>query len=293
MDTHRDLAELKARIDALQADLASKQEVSQALSDLRSSLKSIEDKIELSDRFSKIEQEHESWKTLAKYIGITASILGILFGYLGFRSLDQFLHAQVEKRLAFSANVAYGLALADRHPGFAVKYLLPCFKERPFDEPLVISLLIAADNADDWGTSRTAMEILRRPDSKIDSFSNSLTYNSIGLAELNLGFEDRLHFARAQEALEKGIKSAPIENTDVLWYLHTNLWRYYLATGDLQHAKQEVEIAKRFDPPPDSVAWNEAAKWRWFKQFFATERKIDKAQIEQMYKEFSRDKNRG
>ena len=67
MDDYKELAELKARVDALQGDLASKQEAAAVVADLRASIKSLEDKLALSDRFSKIEDEHESWKTLAKY----------------------------------------------------------------------------------------------------------------------------------------------------------------------------------------------------------------------------------
>jgi uncharacterized coiled-coil protein SlyX len=249
MENYRELAQLKERIDALETSLASKEEVITALSDLRSSVKSIEDKIGLSDRFSKIEEEHESWKTLAKYITVTVSILGILLGYLGFKSIDKLFQEQLDKRFTYSSNLAYGLALVDKHPSFSLKYLLQCFQERPFDEPLLISLLSAADSADDWETTRTVMEELRKHPVKIASFSNALTYNNIGLAELNLGFENRLHFARARDALEKGTQIAESNRLDVLWYLHTNLWRYYIVVDDLQHAKHEVEIAKGFDPP--------------------------------------------
>jgi hypothetical protein len=291
MDTDQKLAQLKARIDALPTDVASKQEIATALSELHVSVKSIEDKLALSDRLSKVEREHESWKTLATYIAITVSILGVVLGYLGFTSVDKFLREQVDKRFAYSEDLGYGLSLADKHATFAIPHLLRCFQERPFDEPLVITLLSAADNADDWDTMRTVMQELRKHPIKVNSFSDALTYNNIGIAELNLGFEEPSHFTRSREAFERGIQIASGNKPQVLWYLHTNLWRYYLATNDTQHAKREVEIAKRFDPPPEVDSWAKAAQWAWFKAFFATEHKIDRQQIEQMYKEVSRTKD--
>jgi hypothetical protein len=295
MDAHHNLAELNARIDALQADLTSKQEIASALSELRGAVKSIDDKIALSDRFAKIEEEHESWKTLAKYIIITVailgffgSILGAFLGYLGYNSLDKYLARQVDKRFAYAEELGYGLSLAPKQPTFAIPHLLRCFQEKPFDEPLLIALLSATDNADDWDTQRTIVQELRKHPNRLESFSDPLTYNNLGIAELNLGFEDASHFARAREAFERGILIAASNRQETVWYLHTNLWRYYLSSNDIQHAKQEVEIAKRIDPPADVDNWIKARQWAWFKAFFAHETRIDKQQIELMYKEFSR-----
>jgi hypothetical protein len=294
---HRDpeLALLKTRLDAVEAASASQQATAAALAELRASLKSVEDKITLSDRFVKIEEEHESWKTLAKYIAITVSVLGLcgailggILTYFGYTSLDKYLEAQVDKRFAYSEDLGYGLALTAKQPSFAIPHLLRCFNEKPSDEPLLIALLNATDNADDWDTQRTIVEELRRHPTKLDSFSDPLTYNNIGIAELNLGFEDASHFARAREAFERGIKIAASNRQETLWYLHTNLWRYYLAANDLSRAKQEVEIAKKLDLPPDVENWAKASHWGWFKAFFARDSKIDKQQVEQMYKEFSK-----
>lgn len=290
-----ELAQLKTRLEAMEAASASQQATATALSDLRASLKSIEDKIALSDRFVKIEEEHESWKTLAKYIAITVSILafcGAILGgilvYFGYSSLDKYLAAQVDKRFAYSEDLGYGLALTAKQPTFAIPHLLRCFKEKPFDEPLLIALLNATDNADDWDTQRTIVQELRRYPTKMDSFSDPLTYNNLGIAELNLGFEDPSHFDRAREAFERGIKIAASNRQEALWYLHTNLWRYYLAANDVSRAKQEVDIVKKLDPPPDVDDWAKASQWAWFKAFFARDSKIDKQQVEKMYKEFSK-----
>jgi hypothetical protein len=291
MDIHQQLADLKERIDVLQTDNASKQDLATVLSELHASLKFVEDKVALSDRFSKIELEHESWKTLAKYITITVSIIGFLLGWLGVSSINKFLRQQVDHKLGYSENLAYGLSLMDKHPAFAVQHLLLCFQDKPFDEPLVASLLTAADDADDWDTLRLVIGELRKHPIKADSFSKPLTYNSIGVAELNLGFEDKSHFALAREALMKGIQIASGNKPEDLWWLHTNLWRYYLAVDEIEHAKQEVAIAKKFDPPPNADSWAKAAEWTWFKAFFASEHKIDKKQIEEMYKDFSRTKD--
>jgi hypothetical protein len=289
MGLHDELTELKARIDALQADIASKQEMATALSDLRASVNSLEDKLALSDRFVKIEQEHESWKTLAKYIAVTVSLLGIVFGYLGYSSFDKFLREQVNKRLSYSATLAYGLSWTEKNPRVAVPYLLRCFEEGPVDEPLVNSLLYTLDKANDWHTTRTVMEQLRKQHPiKLLTFSDALTYNSIGVAELNLGFEEKSHFSLAREALEAGLKK-PSDNADVSWYLHTNLWRYYLAIDDLQSAKQQVELAKQSRIPADAENWDDAEQWPWFQAYFSSspKHKIDEQQIKQMYKEFS------
>jgi hypothetical protein len=294
MDVHRELTELKARIDALQADIASKQETSAALSELRASVDSIEDKLALSDRFVKIEQEHESWKTLAKYITVTVSILGIVFGYLGYSSFDKFLREQVNQRLSYSATLAYGLSWIEKNPRVAVPYLRRCFEERPVDEPLVNSLLYTLDKADDWENTRAVMGKLRKEHLyKLLTFSDALTYNSIGVAELNLGFADKEHFEFAREAFETGLKK-PSTDKDVPWYLYTNLWRYYLAIDDAQNAKQQVELAKhelakQSHIPPDAECWTKAKDWAWFKEYFAVrpKHKIDEQQIKQMYEEFS------
>jgi len=144
---HPELAQLKTRLDAIEAASVS-QATAAALSELRASLKSVEDKITLSDRFVKIEEEHESWKTLAKYITITVgilgfcgAILGVVLVYFGYTSLDKYLAAQVDKRVAYAEDLGYGLALTAKQPTFAIPHLLRCFNEKPFDEPLLIALL--------------------------------------------------------------------------------------------------------------------------------------------------------
>lgn len=291
MDTHREFAELKERVEALQGNSASWQDTVSALVDLRASVKMLEEKIELSGRFAKIEQEHESWKTLAKYVTVTISILGILLGYFGIQSVDKFLRDQVDKRLAYTEDFGYGASLADKHPTFAIGYLLRCFAVRPFDEPLLITLLSAADNADDWDTMRIVIEELNKHPLKTASFSNGWTYNNIGNAELDLGITDPTYFARARKALENGVQITSADKPKVLWYLHMNLWRYYLAVDDLKHAQQEAGITKGFDPPPDVDSWAKASEWAWFKAFFSSEHKVDKGQIEKMYEGFSQPKS--
>ena len=188
----------------------------------------------------------------------------------------------------YSANLSYGLALTDQHPDFSVYYLRKCFAEKPFDEPLIISLLHSADTADDWATAKEVVEkLLKHPD-KIGSFTKALTFNNIGIAELDLIFEDKSYLPRAMEALEKGLKIARQDDQTDLWYLHANLWRCFLAKGDLKRAMEEAEKGKEFDPPADVSDWDKARKWLWFEAFFNTKEHIAEEQIQQMYKTLSR-----
>jgi hypothetical protein len=295
MEGTPDIEELKQRVSVLQSEITSKQETNTAISELRESVKLIEQKLVLTDRLLKIEQEQDNWRRLAKCVSVTVAIVALGAGIFGVYSVHKFfedqgkyLKEQADKRLAFAADLSYGLALADKQPTFAIPYLLRCFLERPFDEPIVIALLSAADNADDWATLRTATEELRKHPAKVASFTDALTFNNIGLAELDLVFEDPSHMARAKEFFEKGIQIAPADRQDVLWYLHSNFWRYYLMADDLQRAQQEAESARRFDPPSNTDDWAKASQWLWFRTFFKAEHKINRSQIEQMYKQLSR-----
>src|SRR5579859_2683043 len=77
----------------------------------------------LSDRIYKLEDEHNSWKTLAKYLSITFTVVGAIVSVLlailsvfGYKSLDSTLRSKVDERFSFYSDLGAGLAYVSNFP---------------------------------------------------------------------------------------------------------------------------------------------------------------------------------
>ena len=90
-----ELTILKEQITSLRAEVSTFQETKVAVGELRTTFSSIDNKFLLSERLSILEKELTNWKTLAQYLGVTFSIAALVFGYLGYQSLDKFLGEQI------------------------------------------------------------------------------------------------------------------------------------------------------------------------------------------------------
>jgi hypothetical protein len=296
---------LKERMAALQSEANSKQESNSKIAELHESLAVLESKLTFDDRLKQIEQELITWKAIAKVASIAASIIvtifGIVLAVVGVHSVDSFVQQQskylkerTDKQIAianakldYSSDLSYGLSLADKHPIFALPFLYQSFVNHPVNEPIepiVITILNAADSADDLETARLVMEELRKHPDKVSQFTNAMTFNNIGLAELNLAQQNPAHTNLAKNSFEMGLRKAATDN-DVNWDLHFNLWRYYLMVDDLRSAQQQVTELKRLYLPPGTENWERASNWRWFTTLFETEHTIKRQAIAAMYNE--------
>jgi len=269
--SEEEFRQLTSEIEGLRNQLASTAANAEIIAELKANMAGFDEKVALlermlalSDRFAKIEIEHNSWKTLARYVSITAGLAALIFGWLGFKSFDNFVHSEVDKRFSFYSDLSAGLAYHDKYPASAIPYLMRCFDERPFEEPIVASLLFASDEADMWDTGQIVLDRLGRDPTKSSTFRDPITYNLIGLAALNLGFTDPSRYPYAHRSFDQGLRIVNPDNSYALWYLRFNLWRLLLATGDPQ-ANPELATLRAIERPPDLNSWEKAKEWKWYK----------------------------
>ena len=286
MVKQEDFDKLKESVDALKADLCAKSLAASIEAPLRASIASLDDKIGLTNRLLEVEKDVKFWKILFTCILILLPIVGVLAGFLGVRSYEDFgkyVHKLVEDQASSVRELGYGLALADKQPQFAIPYLLSSFKKDPHNEPLVASLLIATDGADDWSTGHDVLKTLAN---QPISFTSPWTYNAMGLAAINTGLSDAGDLSLAKQYFDAGLRHVG-KDFEAAWYLHTNMWRYYLAKHDIQKAECEAALAATVETPVDAPSWAKASKWTWFDEYFKSKDPISKIQVTNMYKQFT------
>jgi hypothetical protein len=282
MSYEEELQALKSQLESLTGELAAKYATGERLTEVNSSIESLKTQIALSGRLGKVEVAHNSWKTLAKYLSITTGIVAVALSWLGYKSLDASIHAAVEKRFAFYSDLSSGLAYMDKEPDFAIPFLMRCFSEEPFEEPIIISLLYSSDSAVEWDVGQTVLERLNRDPIKLESFRNPMTYNNIAMAALNSAVGTPSFLEDAHRALDMGLRIAPPGN-EALWYLRVNYWRYYMAMKDYANADAQIQYLKRLKPPPNAEPWEEIERWKWSQIVFSRDNQA-RSKAEQMWR---------
>lgn len=282
MSYQEELQALKSQIEVLTTELASKYATAESAAELHSSIESLRTQIALSDRLSKVEEEHNSWKTLAKYLSITTAVVAGALSWFGYKSIDATIHSEIDKKFAFYSDLSSGLAYMDKHAEFAIPYLMRCFNDKPFEEPVIMSLLYSADSADEWDVGQMVLERLNRDPIKVESFRNPMTYNNIAIAALNAAIGTPSFSEDAHRALEMGLRVAPA-GSEALWYLRLNSWRYYLAMKDYTNAGVQIQHLKALKSPPDVDRWERVENWKWSQVVFSRDNQI-KSKAEEMWR---------
>jgi len=105
--------------------------------EIRTSLSAVEEKIALREKFFKLERTQERWKIIGTCLSIIFIVFGPILGVFGYKTLNQFIHAQVKKRMTFYSDLSAGLTYIDKYPGSAIPYLMRCYNQSPWEEPIV------------------------------------------------------------------------------------------------------------------------------------------------------------
>src|SRR5262249_8066243 len=151
---------------------------------------------------------------------------------VGVKSIDDLVGRTVNASVAHFTTMSSGLAYFEKYPSSALPYLRKAFDERSDEEPVIIALLLSAEETDDWDTQRTVLQKLQQRPAQLSKFQNPLTYNAMGLAAINQAVTDARYSDFARARFDDGLRVREADDSYANWYLHFNRWRLFLLTGD-------------------------------------------------------------